>query len=83
MTEIYKYLHELSPELMTDIFILQQNPYNIRQVRLFGSRNPWSVSEATVLCASQSWQKIPTEIKKFLNISSLEIFIMELWDLWN
>ena len=41
--EVYKYLHGLSPELMTDIFTLQKNPYNIRNIRLFGSKNPLSL----------------------------------------
>ena len=43
MIEVYKYLHGLSPELMTDIFTLQKNPYNIRNICLFGSENPLSV----------------------------------------
>ena len=28
---------------MTDIFTLQKNPYNIRNIRLFGSENPLSL----------------------------------------
>ena len=41
--EVYKYLHGLSPELMTDVFTLQKNPYGIRNIHLFGSENPRSV----------------------------------------
>ena len=42
MIEVYKYLHGLSPELMTDIYTLRKNPYNMRHIRLFGSENPRS-----------------------------------------
>ena len=41
--ELYMYLHGLCPKLMTDIFTLWKNSYNIRNIRLFGSENPWSV----------------------------------------
>ena len=34
MIEVYKYLHGLSPELMTDIFTLWRNPYNIPNICL-------------------------------------------------
>ena len=43
MIEVYKYLHGVSPELMTDTFTLRKNPYNICNIRLFGSENPRSV----------------------------------------
>ena len=32
--EVHKDLHGLSPELMTDIFTVQKNPYNIHNIRL-------------------------------------------------
>ena len=81
MIEVYKYLHELSPELMTDILTLRKNPYNIRNIRLFGSQNPRSVHfrvDAIAFCASQLWQKVPIAIK---DSSSLEIFTakIKLW----
>ena len=47
MMEVYKYLHGLSFELMTDIFTLRKNPYNIRNIRLFGSENPRSVRSSS------------------------------------
>ena len=37
MIEVYKYLHGLSPELMTDIFTLRKNSYNIRNILLLYS----------------------------------------------
>ena len=32
MIEVYKYLHRLSSELMTDVFTLRKNPYKIRNI---------------------------------------------------
>ena len=43
MIEVCRYLLGLSPELMTDIFTLLKNPYNIHNICLFGSENPRSV----------------------------------------
>ena len=57
MIEIYKYLHELSLELMTDIFTLRKNPYNISNIRLSGSENPRLVRFGVNVSASQLWQK--------------------------
>ena len=74
MIEVYKHLHGLSPELMTDIFTLQKNPYNICNICLFGSENPRSRHfgvDAIAICSSQLWQKVPIAIK---DSSSLEIF---------
>ena len=62
MIEVCKYLHGLSPELMTDIFLYRENPYNVRNIRLFGCENRWLVRfgvDAIAFRASQLWQKVP------------------------
>ena len=67
--EVCEYLHELSPELLTDIFTLWKNHSNVHNICLFGSENPRSVRfgvDETAL-----WQKVPIAIK---NSSLLEIF---------
>ena len=82
MIEVYKYLHGLSPELITDIFTLRKNPYNIRNIRLFGSENSRSVrfgADAIAFRASQLWQKVPITMK---DSSSLEIFKAQI-KLWS
>ena len=74
MIEVYKYLHGLSPESMIDISTPRKNPYNIHNIRLFGSENPRPVRfgvNAIVFRACQLWQKVPIAIKDSL---SLEIF---------
>ena len=81
MMEVCKYLHELSPELLTDIFTLWKNHSNVHNIFLFGSENPRSVRfgvDETAFRASQLWQKVPVAIK---NSSLLEMFKakIELW----
>ena len=74
MIKVYKYLQGLSPKLMTYIFTLRKNPYNIRNTRLFSSENPQSVRfrvDAIAFCASQLWKKVPIVMK---DSSLLEIF---------
>ena len=44
---------------MTDIFTLRKNPYNIRNICLFGIENPRSMR----IRVSQLWQKVPIAIK--------------------
>ena len=92
MIEVYKYLHGLSPDLMTDIFTLRKNPYNIRNICLLYSykylqylqysENPRSVRfgvDAIAFPASQLWQKVPIAIK---DSSSLAIFKAKI-NLWS
>ena len=73
MIEVYKYLHGLFPELMTDIFTLRKKPYKILNIYLLGSENPPKARfglDVIGFRASQLWQKVPIAIK---GSSSLEI----------
>ena len=83
MIEVYKYLNELSPELMTDIFTLWKNLYNIRNIRLFDSENLQSVRfrvDAIAFRASQLWHKVLIAIKDSLSLGIFraKIKVMEL-----
>ena len=40
MTEVYKYLNDLSPDIMSDIFKLKENTCNLRNFHIFESQNP-------------------------------------------
>ena len=74
MIEVFKYLQGLSPELMTYIFTLRKNPYNVCNTPFFSSENSWSVRfgvDAIAFCASQLWQKVHIVMK---DSSLLEIF---------
>ena len=40
MIEVYKYLNGLSPDIMSDIFKLRENPYNLINFHIFETQNP-------------------------------------------
>ena len=40
MTEVYKYLNGLSPDIISDIVKLRKNTYNLRNFHIFESQNP-------------------------------------------
>ena len=42
MTEVYKCLIGLSPDIMTDNFKLRENTYNLRNFHIFESQNTWT-----------------------------------------
>ena len=71
MTEVYKYLNGLSPDIMSYIFKLRQNTYNLRNFHLFESQNPRTKKlslDSIAYRASQLWKNVPEEIR---NSSSL------------
>ena len=39
MIEVYKYLNGLSTDIMSDIFKLRENAYNLRNFHIFESQN--------------------------------------------
>ena len=39
MVEVYKYLHGLSPDIVSTIFKLRQNTYNLINFRVFEYKN--------------------------------------------
>ena len=40
MTEVHKYLNDLSPQVINNIFKLRKNICNLRNVHLFERKNP-------------------------------------------
>ena len=74
MTEVYKYLNGLSPDIMSDIFNLRENTYNLRNVHIFESQNPRTKKfglDSITYIASQLWKNFAEEIR---NSASLPIF---------
>ena len=73
MTEVYKYLNGLSPDIMSDIFNLRENTYNLRNVHIFESQNPRTKKfglDSIAYRASQLWKNVPEEIR---NSTSLPV----------
>lgn len=40
MVEIFKHLNDLSSDIMNEVFTLKENPYNLRNHRIFRTENP-------------------------------------------
>ena len=60
MTEIYKFLNDLSPRIMNDIFQKQENYYSLRNLRSLVSKRKFTT---TYGIEPQIWQDLPQEIK--------------------
>ena len=74
MIEVYKYLNGLSPDIMSDIFKLRENTYNLRNFHIFESQNPRTKKfglDSITYIASQLWKNFAEEIR---NSASLPIF---------
>ena len=66
MIEVYKYLNGLSPGIMSDIFKLRENTYNLRNSHLFESQNPRTKKlglDSIAYRASQLWKNVPEELE--------------------
>ena len=74
MTEVYKFLHGLSPPIMGDIFCLRENTYNLRNSRPIVSRNVKSNIYGVTYKSSQLWNLVPSEIES-LTISKCFIVL--------
>ena len=74
MIEVYKYLNGLLPDIMSDIFKLRENTYNLRNFHIFESQNPRTKKfglDSIAYRASQLWENFPEEIP---SSTSLPIF---------
>ena len=66
MTEVHKYLNELSPDVINDIFKLRENTCNPKNFHMFESRNPRTKTfglDNTAYRDSQLWKNVPKEIR--------------------
>ena len=74
MIEFHKYLNDLSPDIMSDIFKLKENTYNLRNFHIFECQNPRTKTfglDSVAYRASQLWNIVPEEIR---NSTSLPMF---------
>ena len=86
MIEVYNYLSGLCPDIMSEIFKLRQNTYNLRNFHIFESQNPRTKTfglDSIAYRASQLWENVPEEIR---NSTSLPMFKKKIkkttqWDL--
>ena len=72
MIEVFKYQNGVSPDIISDIFRLRENTYNVRNFDIFESQNPKTrkFGSDSILCrASQLWKNVHEEIKNhFLSL---------------
>ena len=74
MIEVNKYLNDLSPDIMSDIFKLRENTNNLRNFHIFESQNPRTKDfalDSIAYKASHLLKNVPEEIR---NSTSLPIF---------
>ena len=65
MIEVYKYLNGLSPDIMSDIFKLRENTYNLKNFHIFEFQNPKTEKfglDGITYRTSQLWKNVPKEI---------------------
>ena len=66
LTEVYKYTHGLSPEIMNDVFSTRANIYNTRQFNVFKTYIPTSNRyglKTIPYKANQLWNLLPGNLK--------------------
>ena len=74
MIEVYKYLDGLSPHIISDIFKLRENTYNLWNFHTFESQNPRTKTfglDSIEYRANQLWKYVPDEIR---DSTSLPLF---------
>ena len=74
MIEVYKYLNGLFLDIMSNIFKLRENTYNLRNSHMFESQNPRTKKfglDSIAYRAGQLWKNVPEEIR---NSTSLPMF---------
>ena len=83
MTEIYKFLNDLSTPIMNDIFQKQENYYFLRNPRSLVSKRKFTSTygiDTISFRGPQIWQNLPQDIK---NSDSLELFFKSDVSIWN
>ena len=85
VTEVYKYIHGLSTEIMNEVFSTRGNIYNTRQFNVFETQIPTSNRyglNSIPYKANQLWNLLPENLK---SSPSLTLFKNEikLWQCFN
>ena len=66
LTEVHKYIHGLSPEIMNEVFSTRANIYSTRQFNVFETHMPTSNRyglNSIAYKANQLWKLIPQNLK--------------------
>ena len=82
LTEVYKYIHGLSPEIMNEVFSTRANIYNRRQFNVFETHIPTSNRyglNSIPYKANQLWNLLPENLK----LSQSLTLKAKLWEFFN
>ena len=74
-TEMYKIKNNLSPSLLSDIFPVSQNPYELRNKNICKTENIHTVfygSETVSFRGPRTWALIPDNIKNSNNLNEFK-----------
>ena len=85
LTEVYKYIHGLSPEIMNEVFSTRANIYNTRQFNVFETHIPTSNRyglNSIPYKANQLWNLLPENLKSSLSLTLFKNEI-KLWQCFN
>ena len=80
MIEVYKCLNGLSPDIMSDIFKLRENTYNLRNFHIFKSQNPRTKKfdlDNITYRTSHLWGNVPQEFRKLTSLPMFKNKIMK------
>ena len=72
MIEVYKYLNGHSPDIMSDIFKLRENMYNLQNFHIFQTENPRSLKyglDGIPYRAGQLWQQVLIDIREAASLA--------------
>ena len=75
MIEVYKYINDLSPPIMNEIFQQRESIYNLRNSRVFQPTRKYTLrygTETIQYKASQLWELVPNDIKHCQSLSEFK-----------
>ena len=85
LTEVYKYIHGLSPEIINEVFSTRVNIYNTRQFNIFETHIPTSNRyglNSILYKAKQLWNLPPENLKSSPPLTLFKNKI-KLWQCFN
>ena len=74
MTEVFKYLNGLSPDLINEVFRLKSSYHNLRNFNKFETYilKTKSSLNSYVHRANQLWQLVPHEVRKSMSLTQFK-----------
>ena len=84
MTEIHKFLNDLSPSIMNYIFQKWENHYFLKNQRSLAPKRKFTITygiDTTSFSGPQIWQDPPQDIKNSNSWNLFKSYIKKIWNL--